>query len=73
MCIVTLEDGTTYNIDTKNTSKAETVVYYKLKKRMDFRKIAKIQEVKGAVADTHSRYYNSDNEFDGIPLNWYKP
>jgi hypothetical protein len=65
MCIVTLEDGTTYNIDTDSSFNARSVVEYKLKNRMDFRKIAGVQERKGIPV---SGNYNSGSAYDGKDL-----
>ncbi|MDF2881529.1 MAG: hypothetical protein K0R54_2086 [Clostridiaceae bacterium] len=68
MYIVILEDGTAYNIDTDSEFNARNVVEYKLKNRMDYRKISSAQDMKGAIADKNSPYYNSDNPYDGKEL-----
>jgi hypothetical protein len=67
MCIVVLKDGTTYNIDTDNTSKARDVVEYKLRQRLDRRVILLVNYVKGATCD-RGKYYNSSNPYDGEDL-----
>lgn len=64
MYLVILEDGTTYNIDTESSFNARSVVEYKLRDRMDCRRILNVQEIKGAVADKNSSYYNSGSEYD---------
>jgi len=68
VCIVILEDGTTYNIDTHSYFYAENVVSYKLRNRLDFRKIKDIQVIKGAILDKNSKYYNSYDAYDGKDL-----
>lgn len=68
MTIVTLEDGTVYNVDTDSKFYAENVVEYKLKQRLDFRKIKSMELIKGAVCDKNSKYYNSGNAYDGKDL-----
>lgn len=68
MCIVILEDGTTYNIDTDSSFNARSIVEYKLKNRLDFRKIKDIQIIKGAILDKNSKYYNSYNAYDSKDL-----
>lgn len=68
MCIVILEDGTTYNIDTDSQFDAKSVVEYKLKQRLDFRRIKSVQVLKGVIGDKNSKYYNSGNQFDGSEL-----
>lgn len=64
MCIVILEDGTTYNIDTDSNFNARNVVEYKLKNRLDFRRIKDIQTIKGTTLDKDNKYYNSHNAYD---------
>ncbi|MGL5328866.1 MAG: hypothetical protein ACRDD7_06330, partial [Peptostreptococcaceae bacterium] len=51
-----------------STFTARSVVEYKLKDRLDFRKIRDIQEIKGVVGDKNSKYYNSSNAYDGKEL-----
>lgn len=68
MFIVELEDGTTYNIDTDNRFNAKSVVDYKLRQRLDFRQIKNVIEIKGAICDKNSKYYNSGNAYDGEKL-----
>ena len=64
MCIVTLEDGTTYNVDTTSEDKARGVVDYKLRQRLDHRKITNAVKIEGTVMVKDSRYYNSGDQFD---------
>jgi hypothetical protein len=68
MCIVILEDGTTYNVDTDSQFNAKSVVEYKLKQRLDFRRIQSVQVLKGVFGDKNSKYYNSGSAYDGIEL-----
>lgn len=68
MYIVMLEDGTSYNIDTDDYHIAISIVEYKLKQRLDLRKIDNVMEIKGAKCDKESKYYNSGNQFDGKDL-----
>lgn len=69
MVIVTLKDGTSYNIDTDSTFNAESIVEYKLRQRLDYRKIKNAQLVSGVIMDINSDGYNSGNQFDGVELN----
>ena len=59
MVIVTLNDGTTYNMDTDSKSSAESTVDYKLRQRLDHRKIVSSQVIKGVKCDKDSKYTNS--------------
>lgn len=68
MIIVILRDGTVYNIDTDNSFEARNVVEYKLKNRLDYRRIKELQEIKGVICDKNSKYYNSNNPYDGKEL-----
>lgn len=68
MYIVTLEDNTTYNIDTDSEFNARSFVEYKLLDKLDFRNIQNVQEIKGVIGDKNSKYYNSDNAYDGKEL-----
>jgi hypothetical protein len=68
MCIVTLEDGTTYNIDTNSATNAKSVVDYKLRQRLEYRKIKSVNEIKGVIC-IQDKYYNSSNAYDGKELN----
>lgn len=61
MVIVTLNDGTTYNMNTDSISSAESTVDYKLRQRLDSRKIKSFQEIKGVVCDPNSKYTNLCN------------
>lgn len=61
MVIVTLNDGTTYNIDTDDEYRAESTVDYKLRQRLDYRKVMSSQIVKGVKCDPNSKYSNSCN------------
>lgn len=68
MCIVTLEDGTQYHINTDSKYDAREVVEYKLRQRLDFRQIREVQVIKGALLDRGSKYYNSGDQWDGKEL-----
>lgn len=68
MFIVQLEDGTTYNIDTDSSFNAKRIVEYKLRNRLDFRKVESVTQIKGVVGDKNNKYYNSGNQFDGKEL-----
>lgn len=68
MVVVTLIDGTNYNIDTESESSARNVVSYKLRQRLDHRQIKSTQIIKGCILDKNSKYYNSKNEYDGKDL-----
>lgn len=68
MVLVTLKDGTTYCIDSNSKSDAKYVVDYKLRDRLDYRKIKDINLFEGTMMDRNSRYYNSNNCYDGVPL-----
>lgn len=68
MVLVTLEDGTTYCIDTNSKCNARNVVDFKLRNRLDYRRINSIDLFEGTKMDKNSRYYNSDYAFDGVPL-----
>lgn len=68
MYIVTLEDGTIYNVDTDSHFEAESVVKYKLKNKLDCRRIKDLQNIKGVACDKNSKYYNSNNPYDGKDL-----
>ena len=66
--IVTLEDGTTYNIDTIDCFKASNIVEYKLRQKSDYRTIKTVELIKGATIDKYGDYYNSSNQFDSKDL-----
>ena len=68
MCIVTLEDGTQYYINTDNKYDAREVVEYKLRQRLDFRKIESIVLLEGCYIDKFSKNYNSGDQYDGKDL-----
>ena len=68
MVIVTLEDGTRYCIDSDNSGTAKRVVDYKLRDRMDYRHIKDTELFEGIKLDKNMKYYNSDNPYDGVPL-----
>ena len=68
MVIVTLEDKTSYNIDTEDTFNARSIVSYKLRDRSDCRQIQSFQLIEGVCMDKNSKYYNSGNQFDGEEL-----
>lgn len=68
MVIVRLEDGTTYYIDTNNKYNAREVVKHKLRGRLDYRKIESAELYEELTIDKSSRYYNSGDEFDRVPL-----
>lgn len=59
MVIVTLKDGTTYNMNTDDEYKAKSAVDYKLRQRLDFRQIASSQLIKGVICDPNSKYSNN--------------
>jgi hypothetical protein len=67
LCIVTLKDGTTYNIDTNNTFDARNVVKYKLNQRLDRRQIDSVSHIKGVICEK-GEYYNSADAYDGKDL-----
>ena len=68
MVIVTLEDGTMYCVDSDSKDNARSVVDYKLRDRLDYRKIRETNVFEGTSMDKNSKYYNSSNPYDGIPL-----
>lgn len=68
MVIVTLEDGTTFCIDSNNEYNARCVVEYKLRDRLDYRRIKSTDLFENVFMDQKSKYYNSSNGYDGIPL-----
>jgi hypothetical protein len=59
MVIVTLKDGTTYNMDTDDEYSARSIVDYKLRQRLDSRQILSSQLIKGVKCDSNSKYTNS--------------
>lgn len=61
MVIVTLNDGTTYNMNTDDEYRAKSAVDYKLRQRLDYRQISSSQVIKGVVCDPNSKYTNSCN------------
>lgn len=68
MVIVTLEDSTTYLIDTDSEAAAERAVEYKLRNKSDMREIDNSTIIKGFSLEKDSEYYNSDNPYDGVLL-----
>jgi len=68
MTIITLMDDTTYFIDTNDSWIARSIVTYKLLDRSDSRKIKHHQVISNIYMDGYDKYYNSSNQFDGIPL-----
>ena len=68
MCIVTLEDGTQYYINADSKYDAREVVEYKLKQRLDFRRIESIVLLEGCCVDKFSKNYNSGDQYDGKDL-----
>lgn len=68
MVLVTLEDRTTYYIDTNNKYTAREIVKHKLRDRLDYRKIESAELLEELIINKSSKYYNSGNEFDGVPL-----
>lgn len=68
MVIVTLEDSTTYLIDTDSVFAAERAVLYKLRNKSDMREIDNSTPIKGFSVEKDSDYYNSDNPYDGVLL-----
>jgi hypothetical protein len=68
MTIVTLIDGTTYYVDTDNSNSVYGVVEYKLQDRNDYRTVEKTEVFDGITISKDTKYYNSDDSYDGIPL-----
>lgn len=68
MTIIKLNDETTYYVDTNEYYNARRVIDYKMKQRNDFRQIVNCDVRKDANIAKNSRYYNSDNPFDGVDL-----
>ena len=68
MCIVILKEGTQYYIDTNDEFNAREVVEYKLRQRLDFRKIESVVLLKGCCVDKFSKNYNSGDQYDGKDL-----
>lgn len=69
MVTIYLQDGTSYNIDTESEAIARSVVEYKLRDRLDVRKISNAMNHQGNVAITiESPNYNSGNAYDGKEL-----
>lgn len=68
MVLVTLEDGTTYCVDSNSEYNARRVVDYKLRDRLDYRKIEDTDLFDGTTMDKGSRYYNSSDPYDRVPL-----
>lgn len=58
MYIVTLTDGTTYNVDADTYFEATNIIKSKLRNRNDYRTIKDAQEIKGVKLDKNSEYYN---------------
>ena len=68
MTQVHMKDSSIFNIDTDDTSNARSVVEYKLRNRLDYRCIDKTVVIRGANLDPTSKYYNSGDQFDDVPL-----
>lgn len=68
MVIVRLEDDTTYYIDTDSAYVAVGVVDHKLRDRIDFRGIKSADVLKDTIISKDSKYYNSADCYDGVPL-----
>ena len=58
MVIVTLQDGTTYQVDTDSESNARMDIERKLRGHLDYRKIASTTQI-DAKLDKSSKYYNA--------------
>ena len=61
MVIVTLKDGTEFNIDTDSESMARMIVEHKLRDQLDYRKIKKTKLIPGVRMDASHKKYNSGN------------
>lgn len=68
MVLVRLEDGTSYCIDTDCADVARDTVQYKLRDRLDYRKITDTEVFKGTKIHPNSPYYNSWKCRDGKEL-----
>ena len=68
MVLVRLEDNTTYYIDTNSKFTGRRVVEYKLRGRLDYRKIKSVEVFEDLNIDKSSKYYNSGDEYDRVPL-----
>ena len=56
--IVTLQDGTTYNVSANDRFLARVIIEDGLRNRHDFRKISSVIEIKGASFDSNDKYTN---------------
>ena len=56
--IVTLQDGTTYNVSANDSFLARITIEDGLRDRHDFRKIDSVIEIKGAIFDSNNKYTN---------------
>ena len=56
--IVSLEDGTTYNVSANDSWLARCTIEDGLRNRLDFRKVANVTEIKGCTFDVNSKYTN---------------
>lgn len=68
MTIVSLEDNTTYLIDSNEEFNARYVVEHKLRNRLDYRKIVSTSVIQECLLNKESKYYNSGDAYDGVPL-----
>lgn len=68
MIMVSLGDGTLYQIDSIDPQQAKAVVEYKLRQRSDIRSVQSVKRIFGAVMSPDSKTYNSGDEQDGKPL-----
>lgn len=68
MVIVTLEDGTSYSIDTESESIARMIVEHKLRDRLDYRKITGTSLFCGVKMDPKNSAYNSGYYGNKEPL-----
>ena len=68
MVIVTLGDGTLYQVDCNNTAVAKGIVEYKLRLRSDVRSVQSVKCLFGVGLNPASKTYNSADAEDGKPL-----
>lgn len=57
--IVTLEDGTTYNVSANDKFLARMAIKNGLRNRLDFRKISSVTELTGVNFDPNNEYINT--------------
>ena len=59
-------------MDTDKIQHVNNAINYKLRQRLDYRKIDNIKIIEGVLIDKQSEYYNSENAYDGRDLNCVK-